>query len=478
MTAYPLARVRQTLTEGNMLPPEGGIVIVAYSGGADSTALLHILAQLQDDLMICVHAGHLHHSMRPEADADVELCHSVCKALDIPFHWERVDVPQLAISQGITLEEAGHKARYAFLEQLADTLGAVAIATAHTQTDQIETILINLLRGTGPRGLCGMPYQRGRIIRPLLDVSREQTHAYCQAHQLPITFDSTNIDPRQLRFQVRNEIMPVLQRLSPAYERHLLRLADIIQNEEGWWSYYLYEHFGPYLQQEAYLPTEILERQHPAVQRRLLREWLRAHVGTLSLPPYQILEAIRRALINHKLTSWQITPIHRLRTYHDRAQIEKSESLPQIEYEYPLPIGSPMLIPQLGIWVEAELIDHPSLIRQPISAGPHEAFLDADAVYGNLSLRNWRPSDRFQPLGMAYPKKVSRIFIDRKVLPAQRRLVPLLCDEAGILWIAGYTIAHRARLTPQAQRVLYVRLHRNDTETDSSDSMTWNQREP
>jgi tRNA(Ile)-lysidine synthetase-like protein len=232
-----LERVRATLRERQLLPPEGGTVIVGYSGGADSTALLHLLTRLQGAFNLRIHAAHLHHGMRPEADDDVRVCASVCAQLGVPLHVERVDVPALAQTERISLEEAGRNARYTFFERLARELNAVAVALAHTRDDQIETILINLLRGTGPRGLCGMPYQRDRIIRPLLDATREQTHQYCAAQGLPTVFDSTNLDPHQLRRRVRIELVPLLRDLSPAFDRHLLRLADILENEEAWWEY-------------------------------------------------------------------------------------------------------------------------------------------------------------------------------------------------------------------------------------------------
>lgn len=455
-----------------MIPPEGGIVIVGYSGGADSTALLHILTRLQDELMIRVHAAHLHHGMRPEADEDVAVCRGVCESLGVPIHWERAEVPALAKAEGITIEEAGRKARYAFLERLADSLGAVAIATAHTRTDQIETILINLLRGTGPRGLRGIPYQRGRIIRPLLDVSRAETHAYCEAHGLPTVFDRTNVDPRQLRYRVRSQLVPLLQQLAPAFERHLLRLADIVENEEGWWDYYLREHFGNYLQRGACLPAEMFQRQHPAVQRRLLRAWIEAHTDALAMPPYDILESIRRALVNGKSSSWEISHAWRLLTTPHGATMRSITPEETPEYEYPLYPNTPVLIPQAGVWLEAveESWREGEAIPPPCTEqGVQEVVLDADALQGELKVRNWRPGDRFQPLGMAHPRKVSRIFIDRKIPLLERRRAPLLCDDAGIVWIPGYTVAHRVRITPQTKRVLRVRLMRNAPPFDSSD---------
>ena len=470
----PLWIVRTTIVERQMLPPEGGSVIVGYSGGADSTALLHILTCLQNDLMIRVHAAHLHHGIRPEAEQDVAVCKSVCQQLGVPLYVERVEVPRLAAEQGVTIEEAGRQARYAFFERLADELGAVAIATAHTRDDQIETILINLLRGTGPRGLQGMPYQRGRIIRPLLDVSREQTHAYCREQNLPTCFDRTNIEPRQLRYRVRTELLPVLYALSPTFDRHLLRLAQIIENEEAWWDVQIR---GLLKERDALvLPLDFIQRLHPAVQRRLLREWLRPHLGTVHLPPFEILEGIRHAALLGRPSSWQLSDTVRLVITEAQLQIRLAEPAPA-EYEYPLTLGSPLLLPELGMWLEAELRDCPT---EPRASSRDEAWLCAHAVQGQLSVRNWRPGDRFLPLGM-HPsdpsdksethrgKKVSRIFIDLKIPRSQRRRLPLLCDEAGILWIPGYTIAERVRITPACTRCLYVRLHRNENPAQASD---------
>jgi tRNA(Ile)-lysidine synthase len=527
-----LERVRATLRERQLLPPEGGTVIVGYSGGADSTALLHLLTRLQSEFNLRIHAAHLHHGMRPEADDDVRVCASVCAQLGVPLHVERVDVPALAQAKRISLEEAGRNARYTFFERLARELNAVAVALAHTRDDQIETILINLLRGTGPRGLCGMPYKRDRIIRPLLDATRAQTHQYCAAQGLPTVFDSTNLDPHQLRRRVRMELIPLLRDLSPAFDRHLLRLADILENEESWWDYEVgrvMSHFvespltptlsplskggegagsvgveharipdtlslpaesslphageGECRGEWPFAPTPLshtvgeglgmraesqnrllrlpFTRLHPAMQRRVLREWLRAHLGTLRLPPYEILEGIRRAALQGKRTSWQLSDALRLTT--DETALTLHAKPPDPEpYEYPVELETPILIPQAGAWLEARLLPAPPPTPKTT---PDCAYLDAGAVQGQLIVRNARRGDRFQPLGMPAPKKLSDIFIDRKVPRAERGRLPLLCDAEGILWVSGYTIAARACITPRTTRALHITLRRNDAET-------------
>lgn len=465
-----LERVRATIRERQLLPPEGGTVIVGYSGGADSTALLHLMTRVQGECNLRIHAAHLHHGMRLEADDDVRVCAAVCAQLGVPLHVERVDVPARAQAERISLEEAGRNARYAFFDRLAHELNAVAVALAHTRDDQIETILINLLRGTGPRGLCGMPYKRDRIIRPLLDATRAQTHHYCAAQELPTVLDSTNLDPHQLRRRVRTELIPLLRDLSPAFDRHLLRLADILENEEAWWEYEVHSlmECGSVASadaeaslQHSKIRREFFTHLHPALQRRILREWLRAHLGTLRLPPYEILEGIRCAALQGKRTSWQLSDTLRLTT--DEAALTLHTKPPDLEpYEYPVELETPILIPQAGAWLEARLLD---TLPPTLHAAPDSACIDADAVQGQLIVRNGRRGDRFQPLGMPAPKKLSDIFVDRKMPRVERWRLPLLCDAAGILWVPGYTIAARARITPHTTRALHITLRRNDAET-------------
>ncbi|MDW8106604.1 MAG: tRNA lysidine(34) synthetase TilS [Armatimonadota bacterium] len=460
-----LERVRATIRERHLLPPEGGVVIVGYSGGADSTALLHLLTRLQSELRICVHAAHLHHGMRAEADADVEVCQRVCAALGVPLHVERADVPARAREQKLSLEEAGRNARYEFFERLANQLGATAVALAHTRDDQIETILINLLRGTGLRGLQGMPYKRDRIIRPLLDVPREQTHRYCAEHNLPTVFDITNLDPHQMRRRIRAELIPVLRAIAPAFDRHLLRLAAIVEAEEAWWINEIQRVLAQLSGSAPHprtLPRAAFARLHPAVQRRVLREWLRPHIGTLNLPPFETIEAIRHAAEQGERASWQLSLNLRLTTDPDALTLRPALAKPT-PYEYPVSPEAPTYVPEAGAWLEVNWLA-PESVPASWQVLPTEAFLDADAVQGTLRVRNGRIGERFQPLGMPAPKKLSDIFTDRKVPRAERWRLPLLCDDAGILWIPTYTIAERAKITPSTQRVLYARLCRNDAQ--------------
>ena len=194
-----------------MLPPAGGTVLVAVSGGRDSVCLLHYLARLGTARGFSVAAAHLDHGQRPTAARDVAFVQSLCRTLDVPCHVGREDVPALARELGVGVEEAGRRARYEFLERTADEIGAARIATAHHAGDQAETVLLHLLRGAGTRGLRGIPPVRGRVVRPLLQTTRAEIEAYLEKNHLGHVEDETNADTTLRRNFLRLELMPQIE---------------------------------------------------------------------------------------------------------------------------------------------------------------------------------------------------------------------------------------------------------------------------
>ena len=217
-----------------MLPPPGGTILCAVSGGRDSVCLLDYLWRLGQERGFSVAAAHLNHGMRPTAQRDEELVRRLCRQRDIPFYTEKVDVYALCDAWRLTVEETGRRARYEFLRRTAASIGAAFIATAHHREDQAETVLLQLLRGTGPQGLAGIPPVRGGIIRPLLDTPRAAIDAYIAAHDLPYVTDETNLDTHYARNRLRLEIMPQLLTINPSAPAHICRTADILRAENDY----------------------------------------------------------------------------------------------------------------------------------------------------------------------------------------------------------------------------------------------------
>ena len=218
----------------HMLPPEGGVILCAVSGGRDSVCLLHYLTTIAPRRGFTVAAAHLNHRMRPEAQRDEDFVRGLCREWNVPFYTEAAPVYEIAARWGLGVEETGRRLRYDFLLRTADAIGAAYIATAHHAQDQAETVLLNLLRGTGPEGLGGIPPVRGRIIRPLLQTGRAEIEDYLQKNGLPHVEDSTNEDTHYARNRLRRELWPQLETVNPAVTRAIGRTAEIVRGENAY----------------------------------------------------------------------------------------------------------------------------------------------------------------------------------------------------------------------------------------------------
>ena len=222
------------MTRWHMLPEKGGVILCAVSGGRDSICLLDYLHTLGQERGFTAAAGHLNHLMRPTAQRDEDFVRSFCARRGIPFYTERADVYALCGTWGLTVEETGRRARYEFLQRTAETIGAEKIATAHHQNDLAETVLLQLLRGTGPQGLTGIPPVRGNIVRPLLDTPRRDIERYIAEHELAYVTDETNGDTAYARNRLRLEIWPELEGINPRAAEHIACTADILRRENAY----------------------------------------------------------------------------------------------------------------------------------------------------------------------------------------------------------------------------------------------------
>ena len=222
------------MTRWRMLPREGGSILCAVSGGRDSVCLLHYLWTLGKERGFRVAAVHMDHGQRPTAQRDVDFVQELCRQLSVPCYVYRRDVPEMARRWGVGLEEAGRRLRYEVFGLAAGEAGASFIATAHHADDQAETVLLNLLRGTGAEGLAGIPPVRGNIIRPMLETSRREIEAYLEENGLSHVEDETNGDLTLGRNRLRREVMPGLQQVHPGAGENICRTAELLRRENGY----------------------------------------------------------------------------------------------------------------------------------------------------------------------------------------------------------------------------------------------------
>ncbi|HSB20880.1 MAG TPA: tRNA lysidine(34) synthetase TilS [Anaeromyxobacteraceae bacterium] len=391
---------------------------MALSGGPDSTALLAALQALsRAGLAGPVLACHVDHGLRPGSERDADHCAGLCARLGIPFVRRRVEV-----ARG-NVQAQARRARYAALRQAAAAAGAAAIATGHTRSDQAETVILRLLRGSGARGLSGIPARRGALVRPLIDRSRAEVLAYLRGRGLPFLEDPSNAAPRYLRNRVRREVMPVLSALAPSAEEALARAADLLREDER----ALEADARRLLEGAPAAPRAALAAAPEAVRRRVVRRLWKAANGSRRGLEAGHVEAVLRLL--RRPGPGRVALPRGLEALLGPAglAIGPPAGSPLAAVEVPIPRPGAYPVPGRGLLLRLEAA--PAAARE-------EPVLRQGAVSWPLLLRTRRPGDRFRPAGGRGSKKLKAWLIDRRVPRSARDGLLLLVDAAGrVLWI-------------------------------------------
>jgi tRNA(Ile)-lysidine synthase len=447
------------------LVAEGQTLLVAVSGGQDSVCLLHILYNLQSELGIKLYVAHLNHQLRgTESDEDARYVAKLAKSLSIPATIEKRDVTSYQKEHGISLEEAAREVRYNFLAEVAAATGADGTAVGHTLNDHIETILLHLVRGTGTRGLRGLqPVTRWRaaereltVIRPLLEVRREETADYCANRQLQPRQDSTNLSLAPLRNRVRLELLPLLQKYNlqviEALRRNAQIAADDIAHLEKE-ADRLFKKVAVKQGEIVILDRKALTRLSASMQRYVLRLAIEKTAGNLKDIEARHIEELMQAL--RKPAGKQISlPYGLIFTIdYDRYLLSKGRAapplFPALTGEYSLKIPGKTVIS--GWRVLASILEP----EEPtVEDSEFVAHFDYNQTGEKLMVRPRRGGDRFQPSGMNGTKTVGQFMLDVKIPRAWRGSIPLVTSGDRILWVTGYRIDERVKVTEKTKKVL------------------------
>jgi len=471
-----LVEVRDYLVKHALLP-ETGTVIVAFSGGPDSLALLDALHRLTGPGNLYastrLHAAHLHHGLRgAAADEDARFVAATCATMNIPCTVERLDGQALQHS-GQSLEAALRTARYAFLRRVAATVGAACIALGHTADDQVETLVMHWLRGSGLAGAVGMRPRDRDLIRPLLGVSHAATRAYCAERGLQPREDASNTDPRFLRNRIRHELLPVLRRYNPRLDTTLLRSAAVFAEDYAFIEEATAAHWAQVVRRETadelLLDIDAYLALPTALRRHLLRRATAQLAGgnsPLELRHHELIDALAHTSgAGRRLTLpgglWMQRGYGMLVLSARAAEL--TEPKPTAT---PLVPGTIQPIPGTPWCIRTELLPADAPAAQPrqrsspgaLDAPEPVALLDHDALGAGLSVRTRRPGDRFQPLGLTSAKKLQDFMVDARIPRRLRDTIPLVIAGDEIVWVAGYRISERARLTATTRRVLRLEL--------------------
>lgn len=438
---------------------QGDRVVAALSGGADSMALLAFLRELAGSMGFGLEACHVNHGLRgEESDRDEAFVRDWCAREGIPCRVIRLDGEALRREKGGSLEEAARAARYRALEEAAGPEGK--IATGHTASDNLETVLLNLARGTGLRGLCGIPPVRGRIIRPLLSLTREQVEAYCAQKGIPYVTDSTNLEDNYSRNRLRHQAVPALLSINPAAREGVAAMCRRLRGEEELLERLARETFGRLEGEQNRLNREELLRVDPGLRPRVLGILFdRAGVKRSS----RLLE-----LLEEKLEGGggvQIGPGCRIQAAGRWVELLTDEEPPvfQIPAELPAPGQKKEIFTPLGT-VILENSTNPVQNSEKINNCPLKNVLDYDRIEAEFAVRSRLPGDSLRLPGRGITKSLKKLSQEAGISPRRRDRLVVLCDREGVLWLEGFGVHERVAVSRESRRFLTVRICREEDE--------------
>lgn len=405
---------------------KGDTVTVALSGGADSVALLHALWSLRDKLSINVKAAHLNHGIRgAEADRDEAFVKWLCLKFDIPIVCETVDIPSLAKEKGQSLELCAREVRYEFLSRNAEGL----IATAHTASDNTETLLFNLTRGSGTKGLAGIPPKRDNFIRPLIFCSRYDVEKYCIDNSLSYVTDSTNLTDDYTRNKIRHKVVTTLKEINPSLEDAVVRATDILREDNEALEFFTNEALFKAISDDGLL-CESVNNLPTAVAKRVIIKYTQTVETELKLD-YLHVNALCEICKNGGKISLPCGYYGEVKNGVLIINSENNDEKPQFYAEL----------------VKVEKINNLLSIN----------LIDCDKIIGSPIIRTRKEGDFIRLKNRGCTKTLNKLFTENKVDITIRDSIPVIADEKGVIWVYGMGVSQRCAPSNNSTNVLEVR---------------------
>ena len=422
-------------------------IVVGFSGGPDSTCILHRLNSDGHELV----AAHLDHCLLSHSAEVSEHCKRFCNELKIPIYIKKVDVKKLARQEGWSIEEAGRSARYSFFNELINQLGYDMIATGHTLDDHIETVLLNLTRGTGLKGICGIPQKRGNIIRPLLSWSREDVLSYCAENKLRTVKDPSNESLDFSRCRIRHHVIPELKKINPSLLKTAERFTKIVAEEDGFLARISHQNF-----------EDCRERLEKGFEDLIdpFQKSYSAH-KLLNLDDVLFKRGLRQVASDFgaKLSYDQVHSIFDGLQKNSSGSITAEENRIVVEWN-----TQKLIVRKLDVFSDLEWTLHQSRAQiedYKNNSDRFQAFLDAKKIVGSLKIEFGHYSDKIDPVGLDGSKKIGKILNELGFKNDLRELVPVVYDSQGPLWVYGGPLSDRVCIDANTESViqLYLEAH-------------------
>lgn len=401
-----------TVKKHNMIR-QGDRVLVALSGGSDSVALLRLLIEISQMYGFTLGAAHVNHQLRKTADRDMHFCEELCKSLNIPLEVATIDIKEKAKEQGISEELCARNFRYSFFE----SLGYDKIATAHNKNDNAETILFNFMRGAGTGGLCGIPYIRGKVIRPLLDIKKAEIIEFCKKNGFGFVTDETNFEEIYTRNKIRLSLIPEIEKtFNSNFVNTVTANSELLSFDADF-----LDNFSKNLYNGEIL-SSYLKDMHPAVLFRIIQLYYKERTLSLQNLSASFVKKIIN-LMEKGQTGAKIDLPNGFFAYLSYGKLIIDKKAENVGFEYAIIPEKPLFIPETGVTVTLKS-DKNGKISLPDTDG--------------LIIRNKRDGDFFFPVGMTGKKRLSDYFTDKKIPQNQRLNIPILTKDGEIVSVVGY----------------------------------------
>jgi tRNA(Ile)-lysidine synthase len=459
-------RVRRIIDRYHLLE-RGDRLVVGVSGGVDSMVLLHLLNAYRKEFDLSLIVAHVNHGLRlEESKEEANLVQKESERLGLHFEYGQFDVKKSQRAGGLSLQNAGRRIRFRFFKSILLKYQAHKIALGHNADDQVETVLLRLIRGSGLQGLKGMlPIREGRVIRPLLEVWKEEIESFASAKGIPFLLDSSNLKEDYLRNRFRLSLIPLIEKeYQPTFKEIIIKTSAILREENDYLNRGAEEACQKIIHQENEIVSfkfSEFQALHKALQWRVIQKiWERMNKeeGITEEAEGLDVDSIYRQL-HQASPSFLLGLPHGvyLEKQYDMVSVKKGRVKPPPAFEAALVMPGRTFINEIGKEIAAAEIARDEKLKD-FKESPNTALLDYEKLQFPLKVRNLRPGDRFQPLGVTGKQKLKKFFIDHKIPRFERPKIPLLISGEKIVWIVGYRIDEQVKISEKTKRILRVEL--------------------
>ncbi len=449
-----------TIKKYNLIE-DGDKIVLGLSGGPDSVCLLHLLSRLKEAMNIEVYAAHLNHQIRGiEAQKDALYVSQLCESLGITFFVKSINVPEYCKENKLSIEEGARKLRYEMFFEIKENLNADKIAVAHNMNDQAETVLMRIMRGTGLQGLKGIDYIRdGVIIRPILDIEREEIESYCEQYNLNPRIDKTNLETIYTRNKIRLELIPYMkENFNSNVMESLVRMSRSVKLDNDFIEEEAFKKFKEVAFINGYnleIKLDKYKNLHKSLKTRIIRQGIKYVLGDTNFIDQKHIDEIIILELDSKIDKKLVLP-RGLFVYRQKGKLvfTTKEIVPQKEKDFSLevPKNGFVKIHEADVIIETEII--PINKYRGLKKDKSLKCFDNNKIEGGIFVRNRRSGDKIKLSGGS--KKVKQLLVDLKIDKSEKGKVPIIHDDNGILCVGNFKNSEEYKIDEKTKEVLKI----------------------